>query len=348
MTTAVFVFGRFNPPTIGHGKLLNALTATAQREGGKALVFTSSTQDAKKNPLSKNQIFKHMKKAFPKEKKYFQTRSTAKTALEVAVELHGKYDKLVMVVGSDRVSDFSSLLNTYNGVKSKHGFYEYKEIDIVSAGERDPDAEGATGMSASKMREAAIQGNFDVFRSGLPIEMKDKDAKNMFNDVRTGLRLDVVREGMKRRRGIQEPVLSQVDVTSCDLKIDAKELSWRGYDTLNLSTCDEAYEMYDEIVNSISESTFTKPELAYLKESLILVDKCLTIAQVSEKMIKEQDVRDYMQYSGKAIKLLEGVGKRIGIDFNYSFLNDLQVEVAEDVQPKKSFTQFSGEMYGIR
>ena len=199
MGTAVFVFGRFNPPTIGHGKLLNALTATAQREGGKALVFTSSTQDAKKNPLTKAQIFKYMKKAFPKEKKHFQTRSTAKTALEVAIELHGKYDKLVMVVGSDRVADFSSLLNTYNGMKSKHGFYEYKEIDIVSAGERDPDAEGATGMSASKMRAAAVLGDFNLFKSGLPDIMKDRDIKKMFNDVRAGLRLDVVREGMKRR-----------------------------------------------------------------------------------------------------------------------------------------------------
>ena len=343
MTTAVFVFGRFNPPTIGHGKLLNALTATAQREGGKALVYTSSTQDAKKNPLSKDQIFKHMKKAFPKEKKYFQTRSTAKTALEVAVELHGKYDKLVMVVGSDRVADFTSLLNTYNGVKARHGFYEYKEIDIVSAGERDPDAEGATGMSASKMRAAAVKGDFVTFKSGLPDIMKGKDAKKMFKDVRTGLRLDVVREGMKRRRGIQEPVIVEKQE-----QVESKELSWQGYDTLSLSTCDEAYEMYDEIVNSIEQSTFTKPELAYLKESLILVDKCLTIAQAPEEMIKEQDVLDYMQYSGKAIKLLEGIGKRIGIDFNYSFLNDLQVEVAEDVQPKKSFTQFSGEMYDIR
>ena len=116
MKTAVFVFGRFNPPTIGHEKLLNALTATAQREGGTSLVYTSSTQDAKKNPLTKDQIFKYLAKAFPKEKKTFQTRSTAKTALEVAVELSKKYDKLVMVVGSDRVSDFSSLLNTYNGV----------------------------------------------------------------------------------------------------------------------------------------------------------------------------------------------------------------------------------------
>ena len=344
MKTAVFVFGRFNPPTIGHEKLLNALTATAQREGGKALVYTSSTQDAKKNPLSKNQIFQYLAKAFPKEKKSFQTRSTAKTALEVAVELSKKYDKLIMVVGSDRVSDFSSLLNTYNGKKSKHGFYEYKEIDIVSAGERDPDAPGASGMSASKMREAAVQGDFDLFRTGVPSGMSDEHAKNMMNDVRVGLKLDVIREGMKRRRGLQKPL----EVTNCDLKIDAKELTWQGYETLNLSTCDEAYEMYDEIVNSIGQGSFTKPELAYLKESLILVDKCLTIAQVSEEMINEQDVRDYMQCSGKAIRLLRGVGRRIGIDFNYSFLNDLQVQVAEDIKPIKTFTQFSGEVYGIR
>ena len=341
MGTAVFVFGRFNPPTIGHGKLLNALTATAQREGGKALVFTSSTQDAKKNPLSKAQIFKYMKKAFPKEKKYFQTRSTARTALEVAVELHEKYDKLVMVVGSDRVADFSSLLNTYNGVKSKHGFYEYKEIDIISAGERDPDAEGATGMSASKMREAAVKGEFDTFKSGLPITMKDKDIKNMFNDVRVGLRLDVVREGMKRRRGLQEPI-----VIEKKRQIDAKEVTWQGYETLNLSTCVEAYEMYDEIINSMHESMFTRSDMAYLKESLILVDKCLTIAITPKSLVVKEDVHSYIEFSNKAIKLLENIGKRIGVDFEYSFLNELQVEVAEDVQPKKSFTQFSGEIYG--
>ena len=343
MGTAVFVFGRFNPPTIGHGKLLNALSATAQREGGKALVFTSSTQDAKKNPLSKAQIFKYMKKAFPKEKKHFQTRSTARTALEVAVELHGKYDKLVMVVGSDRVADFSSLLNTYNGVDSKHGFYEYKEIDIVSAGERDPDAEGATGMSASKMRKAAVQGDFNLFKEGLPITMKDKDAKNMFNDVRVGLRLDVVREGMKRRRGLQEPI-----VIKKKRQIDTKEFTWQGYETLNLSTCVDAYEMYDEIINSMHESMFTRSDMAYLKESLILVDKCLTIATTPKSLVEKSDVQDYIEFSNKAIKLLENVGKRIGIDFEYSFLNELQVQVAEDVLTKKSFTQFSGEIHGIR
>ena len=342
MKTAVFVFGRFNPPTIGHEKLLNALTATAQREGGKALVYTSSTQDSKKNPLSKDQIFKYLGEAFPKERKSFQTRSTARTALDVAVELNGKYDKLVMVVGSDRVSDFSSLLNTYNGIRSKHGSYEYKEIDIVSAGERDPDAAGASGMSASKMREAAIQGDFDLFKAGVPSGMSNKHAKNMMNDVRVGLKLDVIRERMKYRRGVQEPVVIEKKE-----QIDAKELTWQGYETLNLSTCDEAFELFDEIVNSIGQSSFTKPELAYLKESLILVDKCLTIAQVPEELIEKQDVQDYIQCSGKAIRLLEGVRKRTGIPFSYSFLNDLQVQVAEDIKPTKTFTQFSGEMYGI-
>ena len=344
MSTAVFVFGRFNPPTIGHEKLINALIATNQREGGTCLVYGSHTQDSRTNPLTHTQKFKYLQKMFPRHKKHFKSKSKAKTVLEIAVELNGKYDKLVMVVGSDRVSDFSSLLNTYNGVDSKHGFYEYKEIDIVSAGERDPDADGASGMSASKMRKAATQGDFEAFQMGASSELTVKDKRNMMNDVRKGLKLDVIREAMRRRRGLQEPL----EVTNCDLKIDAKELTWQGYETLNLSTCDEAYEMYDEIVNSIGQSTFTRPELAYLKESLILVDKCLTIAQVSEEMINEQDVRDYIQCSGKAIRLLRGVGRRIGIDFNYSFLNDLQVQVAEDIKPIKTFTQFSGEMYGIR
>ncbi len=342
MSTAVFVFGRFNPPTIGHEKLINAVIAINQREGGTALIYGSHSQDSKKNPLSHKQKFKYLEKMFPRMKKSLQSKATEKNVFEIATELNGKYDKLVMVAGSDRVDEFTSLLNSYNGIKSKHGFYEYKEIEVISAGSRDPDDDGAAGMSASKLRKAATQGDFNAFLLGVSDELTVKDKKNMMNDVRKGLKLDTIREAMKRRRGLQEPV----EVENKDYK-EAKELSWQGYDTINLSTCDDAFELFDEVVNSIGQSTFTKPELAYLKESLILVDKCLTITQVPEKMIEEQDVLDYIQCSGKAIKLLETVGKRTGIPFNYSFLNDLQVKVVEDIQPKKSFTQFSGEMYGI-
>ena len=343
MSTAVFVFGRFNPPTIGHEKLINAVIAVNQREGGTALIYGSHTQDSRKNPLTHKQKFKWLIKMFPRMKKSLQSTATEKNVMEIAAELNGKYDKLIMVAGSDRVDEFTSLLNSYNGIKSKHGFYKFEEIEVKSAGERDPDADGASGMSASKMRKAATQGDFKAFLLGASDELTVKDKKNMMNDVRKGLKFDTIREGMKRRRGVQDPIVAEM----YDM-IDATELSWQGYDTINLSTCDEAFELYDEIVNSISESSFTKPELAYLKESLILVDKCLTITQAPEETIKEQDVRDYMQCSGKAIRLLKSVGKRTGIPFNYSFLNDLQVQVAEDIKPIKTFTQFSGEIYGIR
>ena len=344
MSTAVFVFGRFNPPTIGHEKLINAVIAVNQREGGTALIYGSHSQDTKKNPLTHKQKFNYLGKMFPSLRTALQSKATEKNIMEIAAELNGKHNKLIMIAGSDRVLEFKSLLNSYNGIKSKHGFYKFEEIEVKSAGERDPDADGASGMSASKMRKAATQGDFDAFQMGASDNLTVKDKRNMMNDVRRGLRLDTVREGMKRRRGLQ----TSTEVTNCDNKKEVTELSWQGYDTVNLSTCDEAFELYDEIVNSIGQSSFTNSELAYIKESLILVDKCLTIIQVPKELIEYQDVQNYVQCSSKAIKLLETIGKRTGIPFNYSFLNDLQVSVVDNIQIKKSFTQFSGEMYGIR
>ena len=343
MKTAVFAFGRFNPPTIGHEKLIDAVIAVNQREGGTAFIYGSHTQDPRKNPLTHKQKFKYLKEMFSGRKSIFQSKSKIKNPLEVASELSGKYNKLIMIAGSDRVSEFKSLLNTYNGKKGGHGSYEFEEIEVKSAGERDPDADGASGMSASKMRKAATQGDFDTFQKGVSNQLNTKDKKAMMNEVRKGLKLDAIREGMKRRRGTQEPV----EVENIDYKL-AKELSWQGYDTVSLSTCDEAFDLFDEIVNSVGQSTFSKPELAYLKESLILVDNCLTITQIPEEKLEDGDVQNYIQYSGKAIKLLEHVGKRVGIPFNYSFLNVLQVSMANDTIPKKSFTKFSGEMYGVR
>jgi len=113
--------------------------------------------------------------------------------------LHGKYDNLVMVVGSDRVGDFKSLLNKYNGVESRHGFYKYQDIQIVSAGERDPDAEGVAGMSASKMRAAAASGDYESFSLGLPLTFKD--GEKLFKDIRLGMN---VKEQLKPFKPIVE------------------------------------------------------------------------------------------------------------------------------------------------
>jgi hypothetical protein len=156
---------------------------------GQAMMFVSYSQDAKKNPLTAKQKIAYIKKMFPKEARQLKLEddSSIRNAIDVATELNGKYDNLVMVVGSDRVKDFETLLNKYNGVDSRHGFYKYDNIQIVSAGERDPDAEGVAGMSASKMRAAAASGDYESFSLGLPPSFKD--GEKLFKDLRLGMNI---------------------------------------------------------------------------------------------------------------------------------------------------------------
>ena len=179
--TAVFTFGRFNPPTIGHQKLLQRVLRVAKQKGGDAHIFGSFSQDKKKNPLSHTDKMKYLKEMFPTEMRGYRPTSGLRTAIDVAVHLNN-YDHLVMVVGSDRVNEFDRLLSTYNGVDARHGKYEFKSIEVVSAGERDPDAEGVTGMSASKMRAAASANDYDTFKLGLPKNFNN--GMSLFKDVR--------------------------------------------------------------------------------------------------------------------------------------------------------------------
>jgi hypothetical protein len=178
----VFAFGRFNPPTTGHEKLI---TKTSQLSGSNPYrIYPSFSQNAKKDPLPHALKVGYMRKMFSKHARNIVADKDAKTAINVAVKLYDEgFTDLVMVVGSDRVKEFSSLLKTYNGVEGKrHGFYKFKTIDVVSAGERDPDAEGVEGMSASKMRAAAVEGDFESFQQGVPKGFKD--AKKLYSDVR--------------------------------------------------------------------------------------------------------------------------------------------------------------------
>ena len=162
---------------------MQAVQKVARQKSGKTFIFGSFSQDKKKNPLSHQQKMKYLKQMFPNEMRGNKPVSGLRTAIEVAVYLNS-YDNLVMVVGSDRVSEFQKLLDTYNGVEARHGMYSFKKIEVVSAGDRDPDAEGVTGMSASKMRAAAAAGDMDSFQKGLPAGY---DGTELFNDVRKGM-----------------------------------------------------------------------------------------------------------------------------------------------------------------
>ena len=152
-------------------------------------VYPSHSQNAKKDPLPHAKKVAYMKKMFPKYKKNIKV-SKSRNVFDIAVELYKKGHKaIVMVVGSDRVEEFANLLDTYNGVDGRHGFYGFDDIKVVSAGERDPDAEGVEGMSASKMRVAVKNqaNDYDQFKLGLPKGFKD--GQKLFKDVRTNMNL---------------------------------------------------------------------------------------------------------------------------------------------------------------
>lgn len=183
-----FTFGRMNPPTIGHGKLMNVLSTKAGRNPYK--VYLSQSQDPKKNPLSYDQKIKHVRKMFPKHGRNVILNKKVKNVFDIAVSLHDQgFNRITMVVGADRIAEFETLLNKYNGTKARHGFYNFEKISIVSAGDRDPDAEGVEGMSASKQRANASANDFTTFSQGVPSNMNNRDAKKLFNDIRTGMGL---------------------------------------------------------------------------------------------------------------------------------------------------------------
>ena len=187
---AVMAFGRMNPITVGHEKLVNKVKDIADKVGGSAHIVVSHSQDPKKNPLTSAQKVKHAKRAFPGVN-VSASSPDAPNFLAQAAKLHKQgVTHLHMVGGQDRVGEFHKLLHKYNGVKGPHGSFNFKKIEVHSAGDRDPDAEGVEGMSASKMREHASKGNFKKFRSGVPSSMSDQHAKEMYDHVRKGMKID--------------------------------------------------------------------------------------------------------------------------------------------------------------
>jgi len=181
--TVAFTFGRFNPPTIGHEKLINKVKSVRADD---YRIYLSRSEDPKKNPLSPRQKLAYMKKMFPSHARNIMINTT-NMILDICTELYKQgYTEISMVVGSDRVREFDTIIKKYNDVKSRHGYYNFEKINIVSAGERDPDAEGATGMSASKMRAAAAKGDLSSFSKGLPSGV---NADALMKDVRRGMRL---------------------------------------------------------------------------------------------------------------------------------------------------------------
>jgi len=177
------VFGRFNPPTTGHKKLLDS--ASNISAGAELRVYPSRSQDPKKNPLDPSTKIEYMKKMFPKYEENIIDDDNMKSIFDVLKQADEEgFTDVTIVVGADRLGEFKNLANKYNG-----DLYTFDMINVVSAGERDADAEGVEGMSASKMRKAAADNDFDTFKSGTPKSLGSEETKNLFNALRKSMRV---------------------------------------------------------------------------------------------------------------------------------------------------------------
>lgn len=186
--TVYFTFGRMNPPTTGHEKLMNELSKKSGNNSYR--VYLSQSTDKKKNPLDFKYKVKTVRKFFPKHARSVMLNKKVKTVFDAVTEMYNDgFKNITMVVGSDRINEFSTLLKKYNGVKGRHGLYNFNKINVISAGDRDPDADDISGMSASKMRSLANEGDFTQFSQGLPRNVSNADAKKVYNEVRKGMGL---------------------------------------------------------------------------------------------------------------------------------------------------------------
>ena len=194
-----FTFGRFNPPHAGHGKLLDA-TRKHGGDSGNYRIYPSRSQDPKKNPLDAHTKVDHMRHLFPDHHEKIQNNPQHKNVFDIMKDLHDEgHEHVTMVVGDDRVKEFESLLNKYNG---KH--YNFKSINIQSAGARKDDSDDPIeNLSASKMRKHAQGNDHDSFHAGMPKHVKGSHSKKLMADVLAGMG---VKHDDKKKKDVKESV----------------------------------------------------------------------------------------------------------------------------------------------
>ena len=305
-----FTFGRMNPPTVGHGKVMDTLSTKSGKSDYK--VFVSQSQDPKKNPLSYSDKIKHTRKMFPKHARNIIADKSVKTAINAMVALYDQgYKSVTMVVGEDRITEFDVLLKKYNGAKGRHGFYNFKNINIVSAGERDPDASGVEGMSASKQRENAANNDFVTFAQGVPKSMSDKDTRRLFNDVRKGMGL---KEALEFRNHLELKTVSE---------------------TREQYVAGSLFEVGDTVVIKESDEVAT---VVVLGANYVIVEhngkksrKWLDAVEKLEEDVSQRQIDDLEKFGDRLLKKFD-----IDIEFTRHFAdrmndkrNDPEIKVAE-------------------
>ena len=287
--SATFTFGRFNPPTVGHEKLIEKVYKSA--DGGDYFVYASQSNDAKKNPLDYQTKIKYMRKMFPRFARNIILDKSIKSVFDVLTQLYDKgYTRVQMVVGSDRVREFDALTNKYNNVKGRHGFYNFEGgVKVISAGERDPDADDVSGMSASKMRAAASANDFASFSKGLPSSFKL--GTELFNDLRKAM-------GLSESRSFREHVQleSVSDVREAYVQGDLFE---KGDSVVDVKT-EEVYTVASLGANYVIVESSDGKKLRKWLEDIERLDEKLSPEDGVEAWIRDFIDSDAPQFKGKS------------------------------------------------
>ena len=188
--TLTLAFGRFNPPHAGHLQLMDIAAQSAEQEESDYIIVPSRSQDPKKNPLDPDTKVSVMRQMFPQHSERIVNDGANRTIFDVLKKAHNDgYTNVRIVAGQDRVKEFDKLSQNYNGQ-----LYQFDNMEVVSSGDRDPDAEGMEGLSSSRMRLAAAEGDFKSFRAGLPEEMPRKSAMILFDTVRQSMNVQEMKE----------------------------------------------------------------------------------------------------------------------------------------------------------
>ena len=188
--TLTLAFGRFNPPHAGHQQLMDIAAASAEEQDSDYIIVPSRSNDKKKNPLDADTKISIMRQMFPQHSERIVNDTGNRTIFDVLKKAHNDgYANVRIVAGDDRVKEFDKLSQNYNGT-----LYDFEGLEVISSGERDPDSDGVEGLSSSRMRLAAMEGDFKTFRSGLPEDVPRKQAIVLFDTVRQGMGVDEVKE----------------------------------------------------------------------------------------------------------------------------------------------------------
>lgn len=256
-STAVMSFGRFNPPTIGHEKLIHKTEDVAQQHGGTAHIVASHSEGTAKNPVPQQAKLGYLHNIVKPSTELTGSSKEEPTILHAAARLHKQGHKhLVVVAGSDRVNDYQDLLNQYNdGKKYPHGSYKFKSIKVLSAGQRDPDAEGTAGMSGTKIREYARAGNTAKFRAALPDALKSHAGEIMGHIKAAPLKeeIDPIREAY-----IQNEIFKLNDVVEA-MNGDRGPIVFRGSSYVTMQIAEG--KTVKHWIKDIKESSKTSPTI---------------------------------------------------------------------------------------